>query len=177
MNAVLWWLLRSFITMRRGRKPPVNLSDPVWYFAYGSNMNERLFRDRRHMTPIDTRIGVLRGYRLVFTTAGGAKPGVSAPANIVADANSVVYGVLYLLPLRKFARLDNSEGKQYSYLWSDIEDEAGTRLVAITYQVRPSLGTQGKPGKQYMTLIRDAARQRCLPQSYIDFLDSIEVRE
>jgi cation transport regulator ChaC len=177
MNAVIWRLLRSFIHVRRGRKPPADLSGPVWYFAYGSNMNERLFRKRRHMTPIETRIGVLPGYRLVFTPGGGAKPGISAPANIVKDASSAVHGVLYLLPLRKFARLDNSEGKQYGYLWTDIEDQAGNRLPAVTYQARHSPGAQGKPGKQYMTLIRDAARQRRLPQSYIDFLDSIEVRE
>jgi len=95
--------------------PPANLSALVWYFAYGSNMNERLFRERRHMTPIETRIGVL-----------------------------------YRLPLRKFARLDNSEDKQYSYLWTDIEDQAGNRLPAVTYRVRRSLGAQGKPGKQYI---------------------------
>ncbi len=232
MNRVIWCLLRSFIYARRGRMPPAKLSAPVWYFAYGSNMNERLFRERRHMTPIETRIGVLSGYKLVFTSAGGAQLGtlcttlarlwradregpqgvflqpiarllarkttqwtararaitdrrelcrgslgISAPANIVEDASSKVHGVLYRLPLRKFARLDNSEGRQYSYLWTDIEDQAGNRLPAVTYRVRRSLGAEGKPGKQYMTLIRDAARERRLPQNHIDFLDAIEVRE
>ncbi|MCH7555407.1 MAG: gamma-glutamylcyclotransferase, partial [Proteobacteria bacterium] len=36
---------------------PLIMPDPLWYFAYGSNMNERLFWKRRHMTPIETRIG------------------------------------------------------------------------------------------------------------------------
>lgn len=112
------------------------------------SMNERLFRERRHMTPIETRIGVLSGYKLVFTSAGGAQSGISAPANIVEDASSMVHGVLYRLPLREFARLDNSEGRQYSYLRIDIEDQAGNRLPAVTYRVRRSLGAEGKRGKQ-----------------------------
>src|SRR5262249_54346125 len=58
-----WQLLRFWIRLRRGRLPPWSLPDPIWYFAYGSNMNERLFRERRHMTPIETRPARLDGYR------------------------------------------------------------------------------------------------------------------
>lgn len=177
MNAVIWEGLRTLIYLRRGRKPPASVPDPVWYFAYGSNMNEKLFLERRHMTPIETRTGTLSGYRLVFTRTGGAKPGISAPANIVEDADSNVHGVLYLLPRRKFARLDNSEGKQYHYLWTEIVDSVGEKLPAVTYRVADPDAVQGKPGKQYMNLIRRAARERNLPESYIEFLNGIEVRE
>ena len=163
--------------MRRGRKPPANVPDPVWYFAYGSNMNEKLFRERRHMTPIDTRTGTLSGYRLVFTKIGGAKPGISAPANIVQDSGEVVHGVLYLSPRRKFARLDNSGGKQYTCLWTEVEDHTGNRLPVFTYRVADPDATEGIPGKQYMNLIRTAARERGLPQTYIEFLDRMEARQ
>jgi hypothetical protein len=88
----------------------------VWYFAYGSNMNERLFLELRHMTPIETRIGRLKDHRLCFSVGGGARPGISAPANIANDPGGTVHGVLYLLSLRKFVRLDASEGRQYAYL-------------------------------------------------------------
>lgn len=135
MNVILWATLRSFIQVRRGRKPPASMLDAVWYFAYGSNMNEMLFRKRRHMTPIETRIATLTGYRLVFTASGGGKPGKSAPANIVADSDGTVHGVLYLLPLRKFARLDNREGKQYRYLWNDVIDQKGEQILAVTFRV------------------------------------------
>ena len=33
------------------------------------------------MTPVGTRVGYLRGYRLVFTIAGCRKPGLSAGAS------------------------------------------------------------------------------------------------
>ncbi len=104
------------------------------------------------------------------------RPGVSAPANIVVAPGSLVYGALYLLPLHKFARLDNSEGKQYDYLWTEAEDLASNRLSVVTYTV-PQAAREGRPGRAYLNLIRDAARQRGLPAEYIAFLDSVEARE
>lgn len=156
--------------------PPTQMADPVWYFAYGSNINERLFRDRRHMKWLEARPGKLQGYRLVFTVGGGMRPGLSAPANIVPAAEGVVYGALYLLPLHKFARLDNSEGKQYEYVFADAEDLAGNRLPVITYRVLQP-GPESRPGRAYLNLIREAARQRGLPAEYIEFLDRVEARE
>jgi hypothetical protein len=176
MNPALWSALRGWIRLRRGRTPPASVPDPVWYFAYGSNMNERLFRERRHMRWVDARVGRLHEYRLAFTVAGGMRPGASAPANIVPQPGGVVYGVLYLLPLRKFARLDNSEGKQYEYLWTDAEDLAGYRLPVVTYKV-PHGAPEGRPGRRYFELIREAARQRRLPAEYQAFLDRVETRE
>ena len=176
MNPLLWQLVRPIIWSRRGRLPPASMPHQVWYFAYGSNMNERLFRERRHMVWLDARVGRLDGYRLVFSVAGGMKPGMSAPVNIVEAPGESVWGVLYLLPLRKFARLDNSEGKQYAYLWTEVEDTAGTRVRALTYKV-PHAAPQGRPGRGYLNLIREAARQRGLPAEYIDMLDRVETRD
>ncbi|OGA62883.1 MAG: hypothetical protein A3G81_13275 [Betaproteobacteria bacterium RIFCSPLOWO2_12_FULL_65_14] len=176
MNRAAWSVLRWWIGLRRGRIPPASVPDPIWYFAYGSNMNERLFRERRHMTWLEARVGRLKGYRLAFTVAGGMRPGMSAPANIVPQAGGVVYGALYLLPLRKFARLDNSEGKQYDYLWTDAEDLVGNRLTVLTYSV-PHAAPEGRPGLRYLNLIREAARERGVPTEYIAFLDRVEARE
>jgi hypothetical protein len=156
--------------------PPANAVDGIWYFAYGSNTNERLFRDRRHMKWLEARAGRLRGYRLVFTIGDGMKPGISAPANIVEAPGETVYGALYLLPLHKFARLDNSEGKQHDYLWTEAEDLAGNRLPVVTYNV-PGATREGQPGRAYLDLIREAARQRGLPADYIAFLDRVEARQ
>lgn len=176
MNRAVWAVLRRWIHSRRGRMPPAKLPDPIWYFAFGSNMNERVFRDRRHMKWLDARVGRLCGYRLVFSIGGGMKPGVSAPANIVETPGETVYGALYLLPLHKFVRLDNSEGKQYDYLWTEAEDLTGNRLPVVTYKV-PGAAGEGQPGRAYLNLIREAARQRGLPAEYIAFLDRVEARQ
>ncbi len=176
MNPVLWAPLRLWIRFRRGRFPPRSLPDPIWYFAYGSNMNERLFRERRHMAWHEARIGRLDGYRLAFTVAGGMRPGLSAPANIVASPGSAVHGVLYRLPLRKFARLDNSEGRQYAYLNAQVIDEKGEQVPAVTYTV-PYAAPEGRPGHAYLDLIREAARRRGLPATYVAMLNRVEARE
>ena len=139
-------------------------------------MNERLFRDRRHMKWLEVRAGRLRGYRLAFTVGGGMKLGIAAPANIVEAPGETVYGALYLLPLHKFARLDNSEGKQYDYLWTQAEDLAGNRLPVVTYKASHG-AREGQPGRAYLNLIREAARERGLPADYIAFLDRVEARE
>ena len=180
MNRLLWLAVRPVIRLRCGRVPPTSLTGPVWYFAYGSNMNERLFRDRRHMVWLQTRIGRLDGYRLAFIIAGGRRPGLSAPVNIVNSPGDSVFGVLYQLPLRKFARLDNSEGRQYGYLWTEVEDSEGHRVAAVTYQVAQTVGqtaAEGRPSRSYLNLIREAARQRGLPADYTARLDRVEARE
>ena len=176
MNSASWRLCRLWVRIRRARVPPPRVPDPVWYFAYGSNMNERLFRERRHMAPIETRIGRLTNHRLCFTIAGGMRPGLSAPANIADDPGGTVHGVLYLLALRKFVRLDASEGRQYAYLWTEIEDTAGNIVPAVTYKV-PAAAPEGRPSLRYLDLLREAARQRGLPAEYVAFLDGVEARE
>jgi gamma-glutamylcyclotransferase (GGCT)/AIG2-like uncharacterized protein YtfP len=164
------------VRWRRGRLPPARHPDPVWYFAYGGNMSERVFVGRRRIAPAETRVGRLRGYRLVFAVAGGMRPGVSAPANIVEAPEATVHGVLYRLPPRQFVRLDAGEGRQYDYLWTEAEDAAGNRLPAVTYRV-PRAAPEGRPGRSYLNTIREAARQRGLPADYIAFLDRVEARE
>lgn len=198
MNRLIWFVLRRWLYLRRGRMPPARLDGPVWYFAFGSNMNGRLFRERRHMTPIETRIARLDGYRLRFAVAGrrtpgplarlveltqridqvaagGRKPGVSAPADIVEAPGEHVWGVLYLLPLRKFVRLDASEGRQYAYLWADVEDQDGKTVRALTYFVAYP-APEGCPSRGYLELIRTAVKERGMPESYVAFLDRVEPR-
>ncbi|MBI4182992.1 MAG: gamma-glutamylcyclotransferase [Proteobacteria bacterium] len=176
MNRAYWHLLRLWIRYRRGRLPPATMPKSVWYFAYGANMHERVFCERRHVRPAETRLGRLPGYRLCFSVAGGMRPGVSAPANIVEAAGANVHGVLYRLPLSEFARLDASEGRQYTYLWTEAADSAGTVLPVVTYRVATD-ACEGRPSRPYLDRIREAARLRGLPADYVAFLDSVEARE
>ncbi len=68
-------------------------SDAVWYFAYGSNMHDSAFCERRRMRPLEWRPGQIKGHRLRFNLDG--RPlGKAAPANISADPSAEVWGVL-----------------------------------------------------------------------------------
>lgn len=70
----------------------------------------------------------------------------------------------------------NSEGMQYDYLWTEAGNLAGNRLPVVTYQVAHT-APEGRPGRSYLNLIREAAHQRSLPADYIAFLDRVEARE
>src|ERR1700756_5641838 len=76
----------------------------VWYFAYGANMHDRAFRERRRMRPVEQRIGRIRGYRLRLNREG-QPGGRSPPANLCLDAEAEVWGVLYKLTRRDLLRL------------------------------------------------------------------------
>jgi len=56
-----------------------------------------------------------------------------------------------------------------------IEDANGQRVSAVTYKV-PHVAPEGRPGRQYLNLIREAARQLKLPPADVDFLDRVEAR-
>ena len=103
------------------------------------------------------------------------RPGLSAPANIADHSGGTVHGVLYLLALRKFVRLDASEGRQYAYLWTEVEDAAGVMVPVVTYKARPE--PEGRPSLRYLNIIRQAARQRELPEDYIALLENVKHAE
>jgi gamma-glutamylcyclotransferase len=55
-----WWL--SWCLYRLHRLPLVGPpEEEVWYFAYGANMHDSVFRGWRGMRPLDWRPGRVRG--------------------------------------------------------------------------------------------------------------------
>ncbi|KAL4434298.1 hypothetical protein ABPG75_000739 [Micractinium tetrahymenae] len=64
----------------------------VWYFAYGSNMNKKVFSGRRMIQPAESLPAVLQGWQLTFSQLGlpYAEPGFAAvepqPEALAADA-------------------------------------------------------------------------------------------
>ncbi len=149
--------------------------DRVWYFAYGSNMHDTAFRERRGMRPNEWRVGRLAGYRLRFNL-DGFPVGRAAPANISLDAAAEVWGVLYRISRRELIRLDASEGVplwRYRPIWLAAEDGAGNPVHAVSY-VADGNADDGKPSLRYITLLRDGARAHGLPEHWLDFLEAVE---
>lgn len=72
-----------------GTPPP-----PVFYFAYGSNMNEARMRERQ-INFTSRQPAMCAGYQLVFNKAASFK--AEGYANIIPSTGSVVYGILYEL--------------------------------------------------------------------------------
>ena len=173
---------RWFLTKLRYRVHGLGLSgspeDRVWYFAFGANMHDSAFRERRGMHPLDCRAGRVRGYRLRFNLEGRPR-GKAAPANISPDPDAEVWGVLYLITRADLVHLDSTEGvpgRRYRHLWVEAEDIAGSRLAGVTY-VADGKETDGRPSLRYIDLLRQGARAHGLPEHYLRSLDRIETAE
>jgi cation transport regulator ChaC len=150
-------------------------ADSVWYFAYGSNMHDSAFCERRRMRPLEWRVGRLVGYRLRFNLDGRPK-GKAAPANICLDSAGEVWGVLYRITSREMVRLNSTEGVpggRYRPTWLCVEDLEGRSVTAMTY-VAAGNPTDGRPSLRYVQLLRDGARAHGLPADWVRMLESVE---
>ena len=166
----LSWLYYRLHGLKLAGRP----GEHVWYFAYGANMHDRAFRQRRRMRPVDQRVGRIRGYRLRFNLEGRPK-GRAAPANLAADAEAEVWGVLYKVTRRDLLRLDATEGvpgRGYRPQWFEAEDRDGRMLSVVAYIARGN-ETDGTPSLRYLTLLREGARANGLPGHWLQFLDNV----
>ena len=152
--------------------------DRIWYFAFGANMHDNAFRQRRKMRPAEWRPGRIGGYRLRFNLEG--RPiGKAAPANISPDPDAEVWGVLYRISRADLIHLDSTEGvpgRRYRQLWCEAEDREGNRVEAVTY-IADGKERDGNPSLRYLTLLRDGARAHDLPEQYLRFLESVNPAE
>lgn len=126
------------------------------------------------MRPTERRIGCLHGYRLRFNLEGIPR-GRAAPANIEADAEGEVWGVLYRITLRELVRLNVTEGvpgPRYQPVDLPVADSDGNIVTAVSY-VAQGNPQDGRPSLRYITLLRDGARDKGLPDHWIDRLDEV----
>lgn len=169
-----WFLSKvyyRFFDLRIEGRP----SDPVWYFAFGANMHDSAFRNRRRMNPSEWRPGRVPGYRLRFNLEG--RPiGKAAPANISVDPDAEVWGVLYRITRRDLIYLDATEGvpgRRYRQLWLTAVDEDGNALAIVTY-IADGKEKDGNPSLRYITLLREGARAHGLPEHWLRYLENVK---
>ncbi len=169
-----WTLSRLYYGLH-GMRLTGRPGDEVWYFAFGANMHDSAFRQRRGMRPMEWRAGRVRGYRLRFNLEGRPK-GRAAPANISPDPDAELWGVLYKITRAELVHLDSTEGvpgRRYRHLWIEAEDIDGALLPAVTY-VADGTEADGNPSRRYLTLLREGARAHGLPDHYIRILDGLK---
>ncbi|WP_290649686.1 gamma-glutamylcyclotransferase family protein [Aquisalimonas sp.] len=170
-----WWLSRIWYRLC-GTRLEGRPDDHVWYFAYGANMHEGVFRRRRGIEPIEWRPGRLPGYHLRFNMEGYPK-GRAAPANVERAPSAEVWGVLYRITRRDLVWLDHTEAVpvwHYKHLWAAAEDRDGNRVEpVVTYSARGG-DREGRPSLRYITLLREGARAHGLPEHWVRYLDSVE---
>lgn len=139
------------------------------YFAYGSNLKTARMCER---APSARPEGIARllGYRLVWDKRGRDGTG---KANLRADANAAVWGVVYRLEVAEWVFLDAHESG-YDRLEVYIS-QRGERLRAHTY-LSTLLTTEPVPAAWYQRLVVEGAREHGLPLEWIRSLDSWPAR-
>jgi len=173
------WLLSKVWYRLFGIRLEGRPDDEVWYFAFGANMHDSVFREKRGMAPLEWRPGRLGGYRLRFNLEGRPK-GRAAPANIEPEPGSEVWGVLYRITRRDLVWLDHTEvvpGWKYRHLWTEAEDRGGSRVSPVVTYLADGQESDGRPSLRYITLLREGARAHHLPEQWLRRLDSTEAAQ
>ncbi|MCA9122245.1 MAG: gamma-glutamylcyclotransferase [Planctomycetaceae bacterium] len=142
------------------------------YFAYGSNCNPAIMK-RKGVEFTSRQRATLRGYRLKFNKKSlrESLPDSIGFANINADAEGVVEGVLYEIPDEHWPPLDASERcpEHYKRVRVEVETETKTH-ECFAYQAQPDKIADGLvPSRNYLNHILTA--RDFLSQQYYEALD------
>lgn len=143
------------------------------YFAYASNMEPRRFR---RLCPGGTVVGPARlpGYGLAFSRYSRQRRGGSA--DVVPDAESEVWGVLYEVDEGDLAAMDRNENVPAAYHIEvvTVVDAAGEERQAVTYVANRT--GEFLPHRDYLQVIVRGAEARGLPGEYIESLKQIRTQ-
>ncbi|MEM4189341.1 MAG: gamma-glutamylcyclotransferase family protein [Candidatus Caldarchaeum sp.] len=122
----------------------------VWYFAYGSNLDQEGMR-RRVGRWYDLKPALLKGYRLVFDVYSSSWRG--GVANVREDEASAVYGAAYLLDEEQLEKLDRYEGVPHLYhrrkVVVEVEGQPVEAFIYVGTNPRSSL----LPSAEYLSLM------------------------
>ena len=142
----------------------------MYYFAYGSCMNET---DFRRTVPQFTRLGKaeLHGFQVGFTMKSHTRNG--GVADIVDRPDQIVEGVLYEIDAIGLQTLDHREGHPNFYKRIEIDVVYQGNIIerVITYKgVAPDFD-EHPPSEEYADIILSGASE-LLSGSYVEKLHS-----
>ncbi len=141
------------------------------YFAYGSNLKLRQLQRR---CPGSTVVGRARlpGYRRAFTRYATKRKG--GVADIVAEEDAEVWGVLYDVDDEGMASLDAFEGVPRAYRRETVRvtDDEGVEREAETYDANKT--GEFAPCREYLDLIVTGGREHGLPDEYIRSVEAVK---
>jgi hypothetical protein len=148
------------------------MSDLVWYFAYGSNMQPATFRGRRGIEPRDAVPARLDGWQLVLDKPPLLPMGCGM-ANVVPVAGAEVLGVAYAVTADDLAHVDLTEGvlienyRRVAVAVTPLRGGAAFEAFTLTADRRdPSL----RPSRRYMALLIEGAETHGVPAEWVAWL-------
>jgi hypothetical protein len=152
--------------------------EPIWYFAYGSNMQRATFAGRRGIAPVRALAARVRGWRLVLDKQPLIPIGESF-ANIVPHADAETFGVVYEICEDDLAHVDLTEGvliDNYRRIEIAVEvlaaggDDLPERAFTLVSEKHaPDL----RPSARYMALLIEGAEEHGLPAEWVAALRAV----
>ncbi len=138
------------------------------YFAYGRNMGSSTME---LACPSSRFLGVaeLRDHRLAFTRRS-LRTGTGVADVLVAPGASV-WGALYELDEADLAALDEKEGNGWAYERKPVRlfsEDGRSEHDAFAYVVIEPEPDHVPPSREYLQALLDGARERGLPDTYIE---------
>jgi hypothetical protein len=150
-----------------------------YYFAYGSNMNERQLQSRG-VKPLAVAVAKLSDHRISFH--GYSKTWDGAIETVIAEPGSEVWGVIYTLRFSDAERLDywqdvRLDGTGAYFLFpAVVTDTKGTQHHVLLYK-KDILESAEKPSREYLEFIAQGAFDRGLPAHYIEELRGMDSKK
>lgn len=139
------------------------------YFAFGSNLSERLMQERGTKF-LSRERAMLQGFRVVFNIW---KDDGFGYANIAPDEKSTVYGALYVCEKGSLAKLDEHEAGRLGRVTVTVEKESGEVVQAIAYQAHEEFVKSGlKPSEKYLNEILEG--EDIIPKNYAEYFRSMK---
>ena len=141
------------------------------YFSYGSNMSSERLGDR---VAITRAIGPARidAYRLCCNKRGADGSG---KANLVIDASSRAWGVLFEIAASQWQRLNGFE-VGYERVSCRVTTAGGVSHDASMYLALEAAATELPPFDWYLALMLSGAREHRLPAAVIAELENWPTR-
>ena len=128
----------------------------MYYFAYGSNLNQRQMLERcPDSKPVFT--ASLPNYKLVFV--GWSRQWRGGIDSIKPFRGERILGAIYEISERDLRRLDKYEGYpgNYNRFKVTVFNEDGEPIEAVTY-IKSEQLEETPPGKEYLAVIQQGYR-------------------
>jgi cation transport regulator ChaC len=150
-----------------------------YYFAYGSNMDKKDFKEwcqtKNKPFPKWECIGMasLENYEITFNYYSYSRR--AGAANIIEKKGSFVYGFLFKVSDEELEFLRIKEGYPDSYEEIKVDVKSGMKVYSnvITYKVTKNkeLDHHVPPSKSYLQLIIENGKNYGFPEDYLIYLE------
>lgn len=143
----------------------------VYYFAYGSNMDENRMKQRVNSYEIIGQ-GTLKNYKLVFNKIAKNKLD-EGYANIISKNSFLVEGIIYKIDTDGIKQLDKYEGVPIHYKRELMAILHNNEVIISDVYIanKDKIDNNLKPTKQYLNYLLEG--QKYLSKEYFENLKNI----